>query len=168
MKRLNIILLALLILFTISCNNISWANKKIMDISGSWQINLDLQVQENGLMSEISRLESLPFNVIIEQNEKMIDILPEYYLKGGFRGKGYIEENLIYFTGSSFEETLFTERKVSMKVFNLILECSGLVSPEEDYITGQVKGNIIVVKTHGNVSCNIKEGAFTMIRVRDN
>lgn len=130
MKKLNIILLALLILFAINCDNISWAGNNTMDISGSWQINLDLQVQEIGLMSELSRLESLPFNVIIEQNETMIDILPEYYLKGGFRGKGYIEGELIYFTGSSFEETLFTEKKVSTKVFNLVLEYSGLVSPE--------------------------------------
>lgn len=168
MKRLNIILLTLLILFAINFDNISWANNKIMEISGSWQINLDLQVQENGLMSEISRLESLPFNVIIQQNENMIDILPEYYLKGGFRGKGYLEGNLIYFTGSSFEETLFTERKVSMKIFNLILEYSGFVSPEEDYITGQVKGNIIVVKSDGNLPCSIKEGTFTMRKVRDN
>lgn len=168
MKRLNIILLTLLIFFAIRCDNISWAGNKIMDISGSWQINIDLQVQEKDLLSEISRLESLPFNLIIQQNETMIDILPEYYLKGGFRGKGYIEGNLIYFTGSSFEETFFTERKVSTKVFNLILECSGLVSPEEDYITGQVKGNIIVVKSEGNISCNIKDGIFTMIRVRNN
>jgi len=168
MKRLNIFLLTLLIICEITCYNISWAGNKTVDISGSWQINLDLQVQENGLMSEISRLESLPFNLVVQQSETMIDILPEYYLKGGFRGKGYIEGNLIYFTGSSFEETLFTERKVSTKVFNLILECSGLVSPEEDYITGQVKGNIIIVKSNGNFSCNIKEGTFTMLKVRDN
>ena len=78
MKRLNIILLILLIVFTTGFDNISLANNKILDISGSWQINLDLQVQENGLMSEISRLESLPFNLIIQQDETMINILPEY------------------------------------------------------------------------------------------
>ncbi len=166
MKRLNIILLILLIVFTTGFDNISLANNKILDISGSWQINLDLQVQENGLMSEISRLESLPFNLIIQQDETMINILPEYYLKGGLRGKGYVEGNLIYFTGSSFEETFFTERKVSTKIFNLVLECSGFISPEEDYITGQVRGTIIVVKSRGNVPCTIKDGTFTMLKVR--
>ncbi len=164
MKRLHIILLTLLIVFTIRFDNMSLAGNKIMDISGSWQINLDLQVQENGLMSEISRLESLPFDLRIEQNDTMIDVLPEYYLKGGFRGKGYVEGNLIYFTGSSFEETLFTERKVSMKIFNLILECSGFISPEEDYITGQIRGTIIVAKSNGHVPCSIKDGTFTMVK----
>ncbi|MEQ8167405.1 MAG: hypothetical protein ABRQ38_00800 [Candidatus Eremiobacterota bacterium] len=164
MMRLHIILLTLLIIFTIRFDNMSLAGNKIMDVSGSWQINLDLQVQENGLMSEISRLESLPFDLRIEQNDTMIDVLPEYYLKGGFRGKGYVEGNLIYFTGSSFEETLFTERKVSMKIFNLILECSGFISPEEDYITGQVRGTIIVAKSNRHVPCSIKDGTFTMVK----
>mgnify|MGYP006991944655 FL=1 len=77
-----------------------------------------------------------------------------------------MEGNLIYFTGSSFEETFFTERKVSTKIFNLVLECSGFISPEEDYITGQVRGTIIVVKSRGNVPCTIKDGTFTMLKVR--
>ncbi|MEQ8222745.1 MAG: hypothetical protein ABRQ37_10620 [Candidatus Eremiobacterota bacterium] len=166
MKRLHIILLILLIVFTIMVHDMSLAGNKIRDVAGSWQINLDLQVQENGLMSEISRLESLPFDIIIEQNETMIHVLPEYYLKGGFRGQGYVDGNLIYFTGSSFEETLFTERKVSMKVFNLILECSGFISPEEDYITGQVRGTIIVAKSKGHIPCTIKDGTFTMVKAR--
>jgi len=76
MKRLHIILLILLIVFTIMVRDMSLAGNKIPDVAGSWQINLDLQVQENGLMSEISRLESLPFDIIIEQNETMIDVLP--------------------------------------------------------------------------------------------
>jgi len=77
-----------------------------------------------------------------------------------------LDGNLIYFTGSSFEETLFTERKVSMKVFNLVLECSGFISPEEDYITGQVKGTIIVAKSKGHVPYTIKDGTFTMVKAR--
>lgn len=165
MKILQVTLFIFGIIFFIT--NPLMAGNATFDISGSWQMNLDIKVEVSGIDREIIRLESLPLNIIIQQYENIINILPEYYLKGGFRGTGDIKNELLYFTAYSFEETLFTEGKFSIRAFDLNLEYAGIISPQSDYITGYIKGNLIVEKNKWKVPCNVKEGSFTLMKIKE-
>ncbi len=132
------------------------------DVNGIWEINLDLQVYNKKLSSEPVRVESLPLNVILQKEGDIVYLLPAPYLTGGMTGKGYIKDGILNFNSSLFQEFLFIE-KLPVKTLDLSFKCSGDISPEKDYIFGDVKGTLTIVTPEDeNLSCDIEEGTFVM------
>ena len=132
------------------------------EFNGPWEMNLDLKIYNKDLSYEPVRIESLPLNIVLQKDGSLIYIMPAPYLKGGFTGKGYIKDGVFSFKSSAFEEVFFIE-EISMAVQDLDFQCTGDISPEEDYMFGEVKGTLTLISAdEERFACNIEEGHFIM------
>jgi len=137
-------------------------------IAGKWEMNLNLKAVRNNNQSEILRIETLPIQIVIQVENGKIYILPAPYLKEGFTGKGDIDLNtgMVHFIATSFSSPIFSNQ-VKMDALDLKFEYTGELSPEKNYITGDLRGNLMLMTKEGNIPYNISEGNFTIIKKID-